>query len=290
MTVARIARLAAVLLVWTAAALQAQSLWSPGFSGYITGHNSLETGDLVAVKIDTKTKLAYSSSQVSSRNLTIEFSGGAAPNILSFLPQGQTGNKSNLKDGEELDLSTVLGAKVVRLDSSGNAFIEGARTVDIGHRQESITVTGWLNPSMLSSQGQVPFDQLADSKLVFQTGLSATAPVLTPSDITQVLSQVQGAFPALAATAGASSPPGAPVPGAATGTGTSGGAAATGTGASGSATATGTGTAPAPPSASAAVPASPAAPTYTLTEQKKRELLLQYLNDMLSLIFSGSGK
>lgn len=274
--VARVARFAFVLLVWTGAALQAQSLWDPGFSGYITGHNSLQPGNLVSVKIDTKTKLAYSSSQVSSRNLTVDLSGGAAPNVLSFLPKGQTGNTSNLKDSEELDLSTVVGAKVVRLDSNGNAFVQGSRTVDVGNKQESITVSGWLNPAMLSSQGQVPFDVLADSTLVFKTGLSALTPVLTQSDITQVLSQLQAATSALGSSTAAPGPAGAPPTGVAVAPGAPGAVAAGAT----SPTVSG----------AAAAASSPPAPTYALTQQKQRELLLQYLNDMLGLIFSGSGK
>ncbi|HUZ18636.1 MAG TPA: flagellar basal body L-ring protein FlgH [Spirochaetia bacterium] len=268
------ARLAAIALVFCTAAgvfAQAQSLWSPGFSGYITGRSSLAVGDLVSVKIDTKTKLAFTSSQVSDRNLMLEFSGGSASDIMSFLPHGTSGEKSNLKTNEELDLTTMLGARVQNLDSGGHVFVQGTRTVEIGGKAETVTVSGWLDPSMLSEGRVVAFDQLADSKLVFTTALSGQKPILTQSDIARVLAAAAqagtGAAVAPATPSGTVGSPALPPAGQPGGPVQAGGAAQAGASSQGA-----------------------AAASYTVTEEKKRQLLLQYLNDMLSLIFSNTAQ
>lgn len=252
-----------VLLVWIAEGAWAQSLWNPGFAGYLTGKTSLQVGDLVSVKIDTNTKLSYTSSDVSSRTITLNFSGGSGGNPLSFLPHGTSGGNASLKGGEELKLTTRLVARVERLDSNGSAFIQGSRTLEINGRQEMVSVSGWLDPSMLSDGGKtIAFNELADSKLVYSSTLVAIKPLLTQSDITKILSQA-------APTGGTAAPSGGSSPG-------GGGASGAGSPAGGGSTS------PAP--AAAATTAQPSS-GYQLTEAKKRELIVEYLNKMLDLIF-----
>lgn len=247
----------AALLFCLAEGVGAQSLWSPGFTGYLTGKSSLQAGDLVSVTIDTNTKLTYNSSNVSSRTITLQFSGGSGSSLLSLLPGGTSGEKASLKGGEEIKLSTKLVARVERRDKTGQAFVQGSRTLEVNGRQEMVGVSGWLDPSMLSDGGKsIAFDDLADSKLVYSSTLVQSKPVLTQADITSILAQSTApptaTSPASPAPAPAATPSAAAAPGA---------------------------------SAPAAGTAAPSA-GFQLSEAAKRRLLLEYLNKMLDLIFT----
>ena len=266
----KISRLSLIFLLFGfAEGVGAQSLWNPGFTGYLSGKSSLQVGDLVSVSIDTNTKLSYSSSNVSDRTLTLEFGGSSGGNPLSFLPQGTSGEKSNLKGGEDISLSTKLVARVQSLDQGGHAFIQGSRTLAVNGRQEMVTVSGWMDPSMLSGGRQIGFSDLADSKLVFSSTLMQNQPVLTSGDITQALAQsASPASPSGTALASVTAPTTGSTPAAGTLPGS--GTPAPTTGAT-------------TPSAATQPPASA---TLQLSDAKKRALLLDYLNKMLDLIFS----
>ncbi len=257
-----------VLLFGLTVGVGAQSLWSPGFTGYLSGTSSLQVGDLVSVTIDTNTKLSYTSSNVSDRTLTLEFTGGAAGNPLSFLPPGTSSEKSNLKGGEEIKLSTKLVARVQQIDSGGHALIQGSRTLEVNGRAEMVSVTGWIDPAMMTDGKSVGFNELADSKLVYSSTLIQNQPVLTQSDIQQALAQSTGSA-TTAPQAGAASPPlgtsAAPRPAAVTPPPPSGAVAPT-------------------PAATQGAGTTAAGPQ--ITDAKKRQLLLEYLNKMLDLIFS----
>jgi len=246
-----------------------QSLWQPGFSGYLVGKSSLAVGDAVLVTIDSSTKLSYSASAVSDRSVTLQFSGGGSGDLFSFLPNGTSGSKANLKGDEQVALSGTLLTRVQSIDPSGMLFVQGSRSMDVDGRTQLLSISGWIDPKLLQGR-TIPFSQVADAKLVYQSILGSP-PVLTQSDINQVMQQLAAAPPAAPAgpAAPAPVPPGAPPP-----------AAPVVPGAQAAQT-------PAPAVAAGLPAATQVAPqpTYALTDQKKKELLLQYLNAILGLIF-----
>jgi flagellar basal body L-ring protein FlgH len=266
----KISRLSLIFLLFGfAEGVGAQSLWNPGFTGYLSGKISLQVGDLVSVSIETNTKLSYTSSNVSDRTLTLEFSGSSGGNPLSFLPQGTSGEKSSLKGGEDISLSTKLVARVQSLDQGGHAFLQGSRTLEVNGRQEMVTVSGWMDPSMMADGRQIGFSDLADSKLVFSSTLMQNQPVLTAADIAQVLAQA--APPASPAVPGATAPVTVGTP--ATAAAPANGAQPSASAAAGSLSSTAAGQTTSPG-------------TLQLSDAKKRALLLDYLNKMLDLIFA----
>lgn len=272
----KISRLTPIILFFgITVGATAQSLWTPGFTGYLSGKSSLQVGDLVSVSIDTNTKLSYTSSNVSDRTITLEFSGSSGGNPLSFLPKGTSNEKSSLKGGENISLSTTLVARVQQLDQGGHALIQGSRTLEVNGRQEMVTVSGWMDPAMMSEGRHVSFRNLADSKLVYSSTLMQKSPVLTQADITQVLSQVApstGTTTAGQGTATApatSGPPTSPAPTTAP-----------------SAAGAPTGSAPSGGTAASSASAGASTGGLALTDAKKRALLVDYLNKMLDLIFA----
>lgn len=243
-------RIAFLLLLAAAMAAGAESLWSPGFKGYLSGGRGAAVGDVLVIQIDASSSLSFTSSSNDSKNLTLEFSGGDAGNLFSFLPQVRTSGSRNATGRDVLSLKTEIPVVVTAVNPDGTAQVQGSRTVSVEGKNESVTVSGTVSPGLVDQKGSVAFSRLANSRLVYTTFLTSSQDVLSPADIRQVLA------PAPAAALAAGAAPGAPAaPGAA----------------------------PAAGQAPAAQPA--AAPGLTLTDPKKRQLLLLYLNRLIDVIF-----
>jgi hypothetical protein len=225
----------------------ADTLWSPGFNGYLTGRSAIQVGDIVYVQVDGSSRLSFQASRSDARNLTLEFSGGDFGNLFSFLPNARSGGEQNLRGRQDYTLSSRFAARVVQVDDTGKARIQGSRSVSLEGGQERLTLAGWLDPADLGGGRVVRFSQLADSRLSYRTLLQPATPTLTTRDIQAIVAAL--AQPAAAPPAGA---PSAAAPGA-------------------------------PPAQGPAAQAP--RPTYQLTDSKKMELFLRYVNQIIDLLF-----
>jgi len=243
--------MACLLLLAIAGYVGAESLWSPGFKGYLSGGRGPVVGDVLEIRIDASSSLSFTSSSNDTKNLTLEFTGGESGNLFSFLPQVRTTGSRSAAGRDVLSLKTEIPAVVTAANPDGTVQVQGSRTVSIEGKNESVTVSGSVSPGLIDQKGSVAFSRLANSRLIYTTFLSSSQDVLSPADIRQVLAP---AGPAAAA-------PAAPA---------AGPAAAAGPGATQA-------------GAQTAQPA--AAPGLTLTDAKKRQLLLLYLNRLIDVIF-----
>lgn len=238
-----------------------ESLWSPDFKGYLSGSKGLAVGDSLVVQIDASSSLSFSSSSNDSKNLTLEFSGGDSGNIFSFLPQVRTGGTQTTTGKDSLSLKTQIPVVVTAVNPDGTAQVQGSRSVAIQGKNESITVTGAISPSLLDQKGTINFSKLANARLTYTTFLASAKDVLSPADLQRLLTP-------------------APAPGAAPGT------APAGTPAPVTAPAAGA------PAATTAAPAAgttataPAQQGLTIPDARKKELLLLYLNRLIDIVFS----
>lgn len=247
-----------------AATAAGESLWSPDFKGYLAGRGFAK-GDSIVIVIDTSSALSFSASNTDSKNLTLEFSGGEGGSLFSFLPQGRTGADLSTKGAEQYSLKGQVPATVMDVDTAGRGMVQGTRTIQLEGKEESLTLSGWVSPKDVNQKGQVALSRLADARLVFRTFLAPAQPVLTTADIQRIITQAAGA-PALGTAPTAGQAGAAPTAGTTT-----------------------TGTAPAAGGAQAVQPAGQTAqPTTTLslTDAKKMELLLIYLNRLVDIIFA----
>jgi hypothetical protein len=161
---------------------------------------------------------------------------------------------------QQYTLESRFAARVAQVDETGKARIEGTRSVTLEGKQESVALSGWLDPADLVSGREVRFSQLANSRLSFRTLLEPAAPVLTSRDIQRIVA----ALPPQAGYAPAA--PAAP------------GAAPAGAGAAAPAGAA--------PAGGYAAPATAArGPEYTLTDARKVELFLRYVNRLIDFLF-----
>ena len=254
--------MACLLLLTIAGYVGAESLWTPGFKGYLSGGRGPAVGDVLVIQIDATSSLSFTSSSNDTKNLTLEFSGGDSGNLFSFLPQVRTSGSRNATGRDSLNLKTEIPAVVTALNPDGTVQVQGSRSISIEGKNESVTVSGTVSPGLVDQKGAVAFSRLANSRLVYTTFLSSSQDVLTPADIRQVLAPA----------------PVAPAPAPA---GTSAQAPA-----AGAAPAAAPGAAGAQAGAQPAQPAPAATPPgLTLTDAKKRQLLLLYLNRLIDVIF-----
>jgi flagellar L-ring protein precursor FlgH len=221
-------------------AAEAESLWSPDFKGYLSGSNSLARGDTIVVAIDTASSLKFSASNNDSKTLTLEFSGGEGGDLFAFLPQVKTGGAQSTKGDSGFSLKAEIPALVTAVDPTGRATISGSRAVVLEGKEESITLTGWVNPKDVDQKGVVSLSRIGNARLTYRTFLIPAQPLLTSQDIQEIIS------------------------------GGSAGTAASGTAETG---ATGGSTAGAQTR------------TLSLTDAKKKELLLLYLNRLMDVLF-----
>jgi hypothetical protein len=226
--------------------IQADSLWDAGHGGYYVPAVTLRVGDVVAVQIDIDSAVSFSATRVDDRSITLEVSGGEATGLLGFLPQATGSTDSRSEGDDELTLQTSVVARVQELDENGLARIEAVRTVQIEDATERFVVAGWLDPRDLSESRTISFGRLADASLRYTSVLPAAGPILTDADLTTILTQ-----PPETADEAAPVAPGEAAP------------------------------QPSTPS----VPQAPSQSGYSLTEERKRELLLQYVNRVLDVVF-----
>jgi flagellar basal body L-ring protein FlgH len=240
-----------VLLLAALTRAGGDSLWSPDFKGYLSGGRGFAVGDTIVVQIDASSSLSFSASRNDTKNLTLEFTGGQSGNLFSFLPQVRTGGEQSTTGKDSLSLKTQVPVVVTAVNPDGSAQVQGSRTVSVQGKNESVTVSGSVSPGLLDQKGSINFSKLANSRLVYTTFLASAKDVLTQADLQTLLT------PAPAA--------GAP-------------AAAAGTAAA---------AAPAPQGAQAGTGAAQGPQqSLVITDARKKQLLLLYLNRLIDVVFS----
>ena len=239
------------VLALMTAEVAADSLWTPGFPGYLSSESAVREGDIVLVQIDASSTLSFEASTSDAKNITFEFSGGEFGNLFSFLPTMRTGGNQSAKGNQDYSLKTEIGARVAEIDGAGKARLEGSRTFSLENKEELVAITGWIDPSTLGSDRRISFSQLADARLRFRTFLQPAGATLSAADIEEVIQTIEIAAVTPAA-----------------------------------------GAAPAEADAEAAGAAPARAETviqerrsYQLSQEKKIELFLSYINRMVDLLF-----
>jgi hypothetical protein len=229
--------------------IHAESLWDTDFSGYLSGEKRLQEGDIVIVEIDTSLSLAFVSSSKDEKSVTFQFSGGEYGNIFSFLPAAQTGKETSIKGNEKYAFTTTIVTRIIRVEDRRHVYIEGVRSVSFDGKDETLTLSGYIDMRDLDGERKIPFSNIADSRLVFQSFMLPGADILTASDIEELVSVIEETGPATTAEAETTMGEEATIRGIET---------------------TGTGT---------------GIKKVTLTDEKKKELFLRYINRLIDLIF-----
>ena len=165
--------------------LLADSLWDPESQGLFSGSNVVQVGDAVLVSIDAETSLSYNATRVDNERITLELSGGSAGTLFDFLPAGSSSGSQSLRGGEELRLSASLAARVVAVDETGQLTIQGSRSFFIQGQEETISVSGVIDPTFIREDRTVPLSRISDARISYTTLLEADAATLRSGDLVE---------------------------------------------------------------------------------------------------------
>lgn len=174
-----------LLLFFIAAAGQSDSLWEEDFTGFLSESSSLREGQVVQVILDEETSFTYSSSSIGNKEIILELTGGETGDIFSFLPFGKSGETLNRKGSEDNSFKASIAARVIEIDESGMVFIRGRRSILFQNGEETISVEGWINPAAVDASFIIPFAQMADSKLFFSSFLDPSDDTVRPDELTK---------------------------------------------------------------------------------------------------------
>jgi hypothetical protein len=218
------------------------SLWSTDFTGYLTDGAQFAVGDTFTVSIDSDFDLSYRSTSVDAKSVTLEFSGGEYGDLFAFLPAVRTSGDRDVKGSDEHSMVSRLAVGVVRIEEDGTLSVQGSRTLVIDAKEESLTLSGRVDPRDVGQSREISIDRVVDVRVVYRSLLLPTEDVLSGEDIEEVLRDLGGE-------AEAPEQPAAP----------GGGETETG------------------PEGVSSAP--------RLSDQKKKELFLRYVNRLMNLIF-----
>ena len=178
------------LFLIISAVSHSDSFWTQDFNGYIYGNSNIGIGEIIFISINTDFSLSFNSSSKDDKSITLEFSGGEYGDLLSFLPVVKSGGNNTIKGDEEHTLNTALVARVTRISDDGYLYIQGNRSILLDGKEETLAITGWINPVDLSREREISFSKIAESRLTFQSFLRPGADILTSMDITAIISDI----------------------------------------------------------------------------------------------------
>jgi hypothetical protein len=244
--VARVA-VAFLLLALRAAG---DTLWTSDFQGYLGSAARLHSGDTIVITFTQGFSLSFKSVATENKKLTLELSGGPYGDLLSFLPAARTDGARTVTGDSQATLKGALAATVAEIEGGTRLKLHGLRVVAINGREESIELTGAVSAADVSADRRVDFSRLVEPRLVYRGPIEPADETVRAEDLEEIV--------AAAAAAVVPAAPGA-APAAA-------------------------GAAAAPPPAVAA-PAQPAQTRYRLSDERRRELLLRYVNRIVDVLF-----
>jgi flagellar basal body L-ring protein FlgH len=177
-------------LALSSSLLSAQSLWDHNFQGYIAGSSAFKVGDIVTLVIDSNLSLNFVSSSKDDKSITFEFSGGDYGGLFSFLPNGRTGGDRSVSGKETYALKTEISARVTQIDPTGKLVLSGTRSIQLEGKQETVTVTGRVDPKVIDSSGRFNFAQLDGARLTFSSFLQPRTNTLSAADIEEIVQEL----------------------------------------------------------------------------------------------------
>ncbi|MBT3272207.1 MAG: hypothetical protein HN368_03555 [Spirochaetales bacterium] len=227
--------------------LSADSLWDPDSSGLLTSSGNAGIGDTVLIVLDSETSLSYNSSRIDSERISIDISGGEGGDLLSFLPSGASSGSQSLKGGESVSIKASFAVRIASIDENGQFVLQGGRTIVIQGKEESISLSGIADPALIADDRSIPFSSIVDARLTYTALLDTGAGIINSADIIQIEEPLAAASVE----------------------------AAVGTAAE----------EPAPAVAEADTTIAETKVTTALSEEKREELMLIYLNRLIDLVF-----
>ena len=180
-------------LVLTLAAITGspESLWVPGFTGYLSEGGRIAVGQTVVVDLTSGFGLSFESAGTENKRLILEFSGGEYGDLFSFLPTARSQGERSAGGESGWTMDGRLAVAVTAVDQ-GLVTISGSRTVSFDGKTDSVSLTARFDERDLSLDRRVAFDRLVNTRVSFATTAEAAgAAVLRTADLQQIIAEVE---------------------------------------------------------------------------------------------------
>ena len=246
--------------------LVGESVIPPNFAGHLTRSEAAVPGDVLLIEIHQDVQFSVTSTRSSSNSRVFELSGGEGGSLLSFLPSTESSSSMSLQSEESVSFSTVLPVMVTSIDEFGNADISGSRTMEMEGGRQEISLRGSISPDFITPGTAIPISRVLNTRFTYTTLSTISDPVFSELDFEEMEEEPTPVGEAAPLAEGLPpeglEPEGledaeTPAVGEALG---DGGLALPG-------------------------PEAGAAEAFTLTDEKKRELFIQYINEFMRLMF-----
>lgn len=240
----------------------AETLWDSDFKGYVSDGSSLKIGSVLIVRITPSSNLSLTASQIDSNEGRLSFEGGEGGELFDFLPRVSSSASTEREEESSYELQARVAARILRSDEAGLLYLEGERSISINGKEERLLVSGWFSPQQVGDDASLSFDTLHNARLEYESPGLERQEILSEDDVRESEQAKQGtgsAMPTVEREEG---------PAATEAEAVEGGAAARST------------------AEEAELGAESAeAPQLELSEERQRELLLEYFNRFLNTIF-----
>lgn len=179
------------------------SLYAEGAPGLLEDPVASRVGDLIVVKIDEKD---LATSQADTKLDKSDATTYGMPNAFGFVAALQkkypgidpaklfattsdqkfTGNGAISRQGQ---VSATLPVRVVQVLANGDLFIEGQKTVMVGHEEKHIYVSGIVRRIDIADDNSVPSSRIADAEVEY-TGTGDVSDTQRRGWLGRILSKV----------------------------------------------------------------------------------------------------
>lgn len=140
-------------------------------ANWLTDRRPLKVGDILALVVDEQAtaREATTNTAKSTRDQSGAWDMESAPSILkslgiSYAAHSDQGGVSNRSGG----LSTVLSVRVMAIEPSGVARIEGRKILAIDGRKQEVTVSGVIRPEDVSAGNTILSSRIADASISYK--------------------------------------------------------------------------------------------------------------------------
>jgi len=172
-------------LLFLSFSLHGETLWNQEFKGYLADGAALKVGDIIAVSVTPATTLSLSASHVDSQEGKLSFTGGEGKALFSFLPEGSSSTVREVEEDSTYTLETKIPARIVDRDQNGLLSVEGQRNVTINGNTETVWIRGLASAELVDSQGVLQFEDLYNGVLEYTSPGLASSEFLTAEDISR---------------------------------------------------------------------------------------------------------
>jgi flagellar L-ring protein precursor FlgH len=142
-------------------------------ASWLSDRRPLRPGDLLTVFVDERisasernaTKANSTRSQGGDFNLGLSATPSTPKNFdIGYSAKSDQNGQADRSQG----LAAVLSVRVISIEPSGAAKIEGRRTVAVDGRKQEIILTGLVRPEDVSSSNSLPSSRIADASITYK--------------------------------------------------------------------------------------------------------------------------